>query len=77
VRGERRRLDYVIARSIARILALGVALMALANLAVLYGAFLWLRNDHAAHAVLWCLAGAMSVQFAALIAALVAFGWSL
>lgn len=74
--GERRRVDYVFARSIARALSLGVAGMALANLAVLYGAFLWLRNDHVAPQILWCLGGAMAMQFAAGVAALLAFGWS-
>lgn len=74
--GERRRVDYVIARSIVRMLSLGAAAMALANLAAFYGAWLWLRDDHAASQVLWCLGAIMGVHFIAGVLALIALGWS-
>jgi hypothetical protein len=76
VNGNRRRIDYVVARSIARAVAVGLIFCSLGNMLALGCAFAWLQHSGSAPAALWMVAAAALAQFAGGAAALVAYGWS-
>jgi hypothetical protein len=74
--GERRRVDYVIARPIVRALAVGLTCISLGSLLALGCAISWLgaaRLDPTTMAILGTVALA---QFSGGVAGLLAFGWA-
>jgi hypothetical protein len=71
-----RRVEYVVARSVARAIAMGIICCALGNLLLVGGALAWLRAVHGGGSGLWILGAAALTQFVGGAAALIALGWS-
>lgn len=73
--GTRRRVEYVVVRSVARAIAVGLICCSLGNLLALGCAFAWLRANGAVGGV-WMIAAAAGAQFLGGLAALIAYGWA-
>lgn len=75
--GARRAGDYVVARTIIRVLAVAVLLMSLGNALALGCVYAWLNAfGHPQPGVLWLVLAAVGSQFLAVSAAMLAYGWS-
>jgi hypothetical protein len=74
VSGERRRVEYVVVRGPARLLAAGVALVAFASLVLLGVLWQWSVVADAPSSVRWLIASAASANMLGGIFAVLAFG---
>lgn len=74
--GERRRVEVVVVRGLARLLAAGTALTALGALALVGCMWSWARDAGADPSVLWMLGGIAAVLFVGGMFSVVAFEWA-
>lgn len=74
--GTRRRVEYVVVRSVARAISVGLICCSLGNLLALGCAFAWLRANGSVVGGVWLIAAAAGAQFLGGIAALIAYGWA-